>query len=263
MHLPHARRAGFTLVELLVVIGIIALLISILLPALTTARRQAQTIVCKSNLQQINLATRMYANDNRDHYPSDSSAKELMGGWYYRRAPGRTGENNLGGSSGFVASSAPEIYGLPAVLQRTRYLNAGTDLRSAWVCPLAVEWMQAAGNTYMWEFSKVWVTDTTSTDRGKTAWQPPRSAATYDMSKRYWVRDNTDCYAAATGVIKGTGSPAYTITNNDRPKMYRHKLNRAIAINVLYMDGHVNIASAVQNVNNQWVYDESVGNDGL
>jgi prepilin-type N-terminal cleavage/methylation domain-containing protein len=91
------HQAAFTLVELLVVIGIIALLISILLPALAGARRQAQAVVCKSNLQQINLATRMYANDNRDHYPSDAADDNLKGGWYYRRGPNAPGTENYGG----------------------------------------------------------------------------------------------------------------------------------------------------------------------
>ncbi|MCC6239029.1 MAG: prepilin-type N-terminal cleavage/methylation domain-containing protein [Phycisphaerales bacterium] len=60
-HKPH----GFTLVELLVVIGIIALLISILLPSLTAARQQAQTVVCQSNLRQLAMAAQMYAQDHK------------------------------------------------------------------------------------------------------------------------------------------------------------------------------------------------------
>ena len=61
--------AAFTLVEMLVVIGIITVIIAILMPALRRAREHANRVACQSNLRQISMAVTMYRQDNRKYWP--------------------------------------------------------------------------------------------------------------------------------------------------------------------------------------------------
>jgi prepilin-type N-terminal cleavage/methylation domain-containing protein/prepilin-type processing-associated H-X9-DG protein len=65
----RSQQRGFTLVELLVVIGIIALLISVLLPALNKARAASRTTACLSNLRQMGTAFNIYLSENKGHLP--------------------------------------------------------------------------------------------------------------------------------------------------------------------------------------------------
>ena len=86
------RRMAFTLIELLVVIAIIAMLLAILLPALGKAKRQARTIVCRSNVVQIGRAAILYAEANNTFIPRGGAA----GTWFKCFLPYVGQEGNQG-----------------------------------------------------------------------------------------------------------------------------------------------------------------------
>jgi prepilin-type N-terminal cleavage/methylation domain-containing protein/prepilin-type processing-associated H-X9-DG protein len=124
-------RRGFTLVELLVVIGIIAVLIGVLLPALAKAREAGNTLKCAANLRSIGQGFAMYTAENRQTYPpaylyniGNGAAPALRGGTAINASLGythwsyyiySTSKNKGTGASGLAAFTCPSLTegGLP------------------------------------------------------------------------------------------------------------------------------------------------------
>src|SRR5881394_1440888 len=120
--ISHSR--AFTLVEILVVIGIIALLLALLLPSLARARESARRTQCLANIAELGRAVLLYANDNKDHLP-DAGSGNAPDALMSPRAVGLPPWTNFG----------PNTYVLPSIGQLlSKYLNGDSRV---WSCPSA------------------------------------------------------------------------------------------------------------------------------
>jgi len=204
----HKKASAFTLVELLVVIGIIAVLVALLLPALNKARVTANRAACASNLRQIGMAVQLYRNSYDDYLPAYNTPGDQSESWQQQLA-------NLMGApwSWTDATKQPGIYRCPA---EASFYYPQVVSSSTYYVSYAIHQMSSDGNPTQ-----------------------PHWGAGYLWMKGGWVT-NTNFWLF--GDVEGWYPWSF---NNDWNTMgsFRHSDNNELAsnamINLLFLDGHV------------------------
>jgi prepilin-type N-terminal cleavage/methylation domain-containing protein len=136
------RSIGFTLVELLVVIGIIAVLIALLLPTLAKAREQANRTACLSNLRQLSMAAIQYAHANKGQLPIEAYERIVV-------------------TIPILGTIIDETYIAPDLFRQDMYLAMRTGTKDVlpttnrpdpiWQCPTSPKWQVHSGlNNNVW-----------------------------------------------------------------------------------------------------------------
>ena len=277
MATPRNRETGFTLVELLVVIGIIALLISILLPSLAASRRQANTVKCASALRQIGNALKLYEIDNRGYWPvavfvqtaaQQPIATEREWRWsdmlskYLHKVP----SNGSGDLQNFRRASV--LWGCPEWTKATEYIAGNTvdSLRNGYgmtyypVLPVAGGTAAAPGNLAYMDYAN----NSVGTWHKVTMWTR-KGVGSGGAAERGIIADSITHIIAATGTFsrtKGgfqngtlTGTAANRVPGivdgyidvdaqrHMKPGRSVNELRNGKGTNVLYCDGHVSSVS--------------------
>ncbi len=221
------KQKNFTLIELLVVIAIIAILASMLLPALNRARDTAKAIGCKSNLKQLGYVARLYADTYKGWVPNYSSAHHFIDTMVYFV----TGKVIRTGAPTNPKDSA--AYGCPGMERPPVFTNEwGLNHYGCWLITPAAD----ADAKYRWLVNGIKFNSShTSTSYFWNLDRYPKPAERIfsgDTLKTYEISDRNNRPKAQAPFFQNRFNASYL----DRPLL---DLRHADSANVVFMDGHV------------------------
>jgi prepilin-type N-terminal cleavage/methylation domain-containing protein/prepilin-type processing-associated H-X9-DG protein len=230
-------RAGFTLVELLVVIGIISVLIAILLPALNKARESAKAIQCASQLRQIGQAIQMYANNNDQWLPMYNAKNQFGSAYesdkaYWERA--LLTEGDLPGyNASYTRTSGLNIFYCPNFFN-IRQAAAEENETTHGYAPRTILW----GYYHMISYGINLQLSCDLSLSGIASWRDTRITQVHRPSETILMAESGSYYS--TG--KQAGSPGVTDFIYPRPPSASVSMAwpwHNGGCNVLWIDGHV------------------------
>jgi prepilin-type N-terminal cleavage/methylation domain-containing protein/prepilin-type processing-associated H-X9-DG protein len=250
----NLRAKGFTLVELLVVIGIIALLISMLLPALSKARQQALVVDCASNMRQIATATLAYAADNRGFLPPRTDANVTgMGSFdgagnaqycytYLFYSPTSGPANSLASNVGMLMARG--YLGQPQDPVALSAINAKTGL--PYYCDLTVTPVRFDPGIDTAALGSALSSSTTVTPDEGYVW-----SSSYLYNPHWTQSSNSSYFPGTTTAMYGAQVSWYTKVSQYPPTqalvcdminyttVIPHRTSSSFKYNLAFIDGHV------------------------
>lgn len=227
---PRANSIKFTLIELLVVIAIIGILASLLLPALSLAKKSAQSALCASNEKQVGLALFGYVNDFDSYFPvvlsKPTGSNIFPYYWYYALGPYLNKKSDM---TSATLSSYVKIVQCPTHTERYIQLSGNTSKRNSF--SYGMNWTMGPNNNHAY-----W--------RKTSQWKSPDDSIAVTATG-YWGN-----YHASQQLDNSYISSC--------ANMYDGKGVHNGANNILWQDGHV---KAWSNVRNLTASPYSVGSD--